>query len=92
MRRSKFPVLTAFCMGLMLTMALISIRAIAAKPNIVVIWSDDIGMTNVSAYSKSLMGYQTPYIDRIAIARLIVSFQSLMDLRLSTIEGGPQAR
>jgi len=88
-RRSKVPVLTAFCMGLMLTMALISIRAIAAKPNIVVIWGDDIGSTNVSAYSKGLMAYQTPNIDRIAIARLIVSFQTLMDLRLSTLEGGP---
>ncbi len=88
MRRSKFPVLTAFCMGLMLTMALIPIRAIAAKPNIVVIWGDDIGITNVSAYSKGLMGYKTPNIDRIAIARLIVCFQSLMDLRLSTVEGG----
>ena len=89
MRGSKFPVLTAFCMGLMLTMALIPIPAIAAKPNIVVIWGDDIGITNVSAYSKGLMGYKTPDIDRIAIARLIVSFQSLMDLRLSILEGSP---
>jgi arylsulfatase A-like enzyme len=36
------------------------------KPNIVVIWGDDIGITNVSAYSEGLMGYQTPNIDRIA--------------------------
>src|SRR5215831_17632077 len=36
------------------------------KPNIVVIFGDDIGQTNVSAYSMGLMGYRTPNIDRIA--------------------------
>ena len=36
------------------------------KPNIVIIWGDDIGQSNVSAYSKGMMGYQTPNIDRIA--------------------------
>ena len=36
------------------------------KPNILVIWGDDIGQSNISAYSKGLMGYQTPNIDRIA--------------------------
>ena len=36
------------------------------KPNILVIWGDDIGITNVSAYSRGMMGYQTPNIDRIA--------------------------
>jgi arylsulfatase len=36
------------------------------KPNIVCIWGDDIGQTNVSAYSMGLMGYRTPNIDRIA--------------------------
>src|SRR5579862_4868100 len=36
------------------------------KPNIVVIWGDDIGLSNVSAYSHGLMGYKTPNIDRIA--------------------------
>jgi arylsulfatase A-like enzyme len=38
----------------------------AAKPNIVIIWGDDIGQTNLSAYSRGLMGYQTPNIDRVA--------------------------
>ena len=38
----------------------------ASKPNIVVIWGDDIGISNVSAYSRGMMGYQTPNIDRIA--------------------------
>lgn len=36
------------------------------KPNIVIIWGDDIGQSNVSAYSNGLMGYRTPHIDRIA--------------------------
>jgi len=36
------------------------------KPNILVVWGDDIGQTNISAYSHGLMGYKTPNIDRIA--------------------------
>jgi arylsulfatase len=36
------------------------------KPNIVVIWGDDVGQSNISAYSMGLMGYRTPNIDRIA--------------------------
>jgi arylsulfatase len=36
------------------------------KPNILVIFGDDIGQTNLSAYSFGLMGYKTPNIDRIA--------------------------
>ncbi len=36
------------------------------KPNILVIWGDDIGITNISAYSDGIMGYTTPNIDRIA--------------------------
>ena len=38
----------------------------SAKPNILVIWGDDIGITNLSCYSDGLMGYRTPSIDRIA--------------------------
>jgi arylsulfatase A-like enzyme len=38
----------------------------ARRPNIVIIWGDDIGQSNISAYSHGLMGYQTPNIDRIA--------------------------
>jgi arylsulfatase A-like enzyme len=36
------------------------------QPNILVIWGDDIGITNLSCYSHGLMGYRTPNIDRIA--------------------------
>ncbi|MET0892548.1 MAG: arylsulfatase [Pseudoxanthomonas sp.] len=38
----------------------------AKQPNILVIWGDDIGISNISAYSHGLMGYQTPNIDRLA--------------------------
>ncbi|NRD74593.1 arylsulfatase [Shewanella sp. VB17] len=38
----------------------------AEKPNILVIWGDDIGQSNISAYTHGLMGYQTPSIDSIA--------------------------
>jgi arylsulfatase A-like enzyme len=37
-----------------------------SRPNILVIWGDDIGITNLSCYSDGLMGYRTPNIDRIA--------------------------
>jgi arylsulfatase len=36
------------------------------KPNILIIWGDDIGYWNVSAYNQGMMGYKTPNIDRIA--------------------------
>src|SRR5271168_76805 len=36
------------------------------KPNILVIWGDDIGIANLSCYSQGVMGYKTPNIDRLA--------------------------
>jgi len=36
------------------------------KPNILIIWGDDIGISNLSCYSSGLMGYRTPNIDRVA--------------------------
>ena len=41
------------------------------KPNILVIWGDDIGQSNISAYTMGVMGYRTPNIDRIADEGLI---------------------
>ncbi|WP_417661313.1 arylsulfatase [Pseudomonas sp.] len=38
----------------------------ADKPNILVIFGDDVGQTNISAYAKGVVGYQTPNIDKIA--------------------------
>ncbi|MEE4219422.1 MAG: arylsulfatase [Xanthomonadales bacterium] len=37
----------------------------ADKPNILVIWGDDVGLTNISYNSRGMMGYRTPNIDRI---------------------------
>jgi arylsulfatase A-like enzyme len=42
------------------------VKTAAKKPNILVIWGDDIGISNLSCYSHGLMGYQTPNIDRLA--------------------------
>lgn len=36
------------------------------KPNILILWGDDIGQHNLSCYSHGVMGYQTPNIDRVA--------------------------
>ncbi len=47
-------------------LSLVTANAQVSKPNIVIIWGDDIGQTDVSAYSIGLMGFHTPNIDRIA--------------------------
>jgi len=49
-----------------LALALPLLSNAAEKPNILVIWGDDVGQTNISAYSRGMMGYHTPNIDRIA--------------------------
>ena len=41
------------------------------KPNILVIWGDDVGQSNLSAYTLGLVGYRTPIIDRIASEGMI---------------------
>ena len=38
----------------------------AQKPNILVIWGDDVGQSNISTYTRGLVGCRTPNIDRIA--------------------------
>jgi len=43
-----------------------SVALAESKPNILVIWGDDIGWFNISAYNHGMMGYKTPNIDRIA--------------------------
>ncbi|WP_194766293.1 arylsulfatase [Tamlana sp. I1] len=51
------------------TLLLLGLSILASaqnKPNILVIWGDDIGQSNISAYTFGLVGYQTPNIDRIA--------------------------
>src|SRR5882724_4795894 len=46
--------------------AFVPAQAQQKKPNIVIIWGDDIGQSNISAYTMGLMGFHTPNIDRIA--------------------------
>ena len=41
-------------------------KEVPTKPNILVLFGDDIGITNLSCYSHGMMGYHTPNIDRIA--------------------------
>jgi arylsulfatase len=41
-------------------------QAQTKPPNIVIIWGDDVGQSNISAYSHGVMGYKTPNIDRLA--------------------------
>lgn len=36
------------------------------KPHIIVVWGDDVGQSNLSAYTRGMMGYMTPNIDRVA--------------------------
>ncbi len=59
---------------LMMVMAAFSLAIFAQKtdkPNILVIWGDDIGQSNISAYTMGLVGYRTPNIDRIAAEGMI---------------------
>ena len=66
--KSVKRVFLALAAGLAFLMLIseLALAADAKKPNILVIWGDDIGLTNISAYTKGLMGYRTPNIDRIA--------------------------
>ncbi len=57
-----------FGMSCMLVTLLAAATAWAADspPNILVVWGDDIGQSNISAFTNGMMGYRTPNIDRIA--------------------------
>ena len=59
---------TASLVAAFLVMAVFSVTAEAQqkKPNILVIWGDDIGTWNISHNNRGMMGYKTPNIDRIA--------------------------
>lgn len=51
---------------MLLVLIWVSTIAQSKKPNILVIWGDDIGQSNISAYTMGVVGYKTPNIDRIA--------------------------
>jgi arylsulfatase A-like enzyme len=55
-----------FLLIIMFVLAWAVSSSAAKKPNILVIWGDDVGQSNISAYTMGVMGYRTPNIDRIA--------------------------
>lgn len=63
MTQSKFR--NAIMLFALVCFTIVQVKAQNKKPNILIIWGDDIGTTNVSAYSDGLMGYMTPNIDRV---------------------------
>jgi hypothetical protein len=65
MKPKLIPILITFLLAGILGLPSI-VLAQTKKPNILVIWGDDIGLANISAYSSGVMGYETPNIDRIA--------------------------
>ena len=56
----RTALLTVLCLGAF------GVQAKTDKPNILVIWGDDIGWSNISAYHRGMLGGSTPNIDRIA--------------------------
>ena len=64
-------ILNAFSLALMCTLTVSTSAQSPApssgkKPNILVIFGDDVGQTNISAYGQGVVGYKTPNIDRLA--------------------------
>ncbi|MFY9974883.1 MAG: arylsulfatase [Chromatiaceae bacterium] len=58
--------INTFRLGALLATLVLGSAVAQDKPNILVIWGDDIGTTNISFNNRGLMGYRTPNIDRIA--------------------------
>ena len=59
--------MTVFLIGLWWAVGVVwSAQPEARKPNILIIWGDDIGWYNPGVYHRGMMGYQTPHIDRLA--------------------------
>ena len=54
------------------------------KPNILILWGDDIGTWNISYFSRGMMGYRTPNIDRVAEEGVaFTDYMFMQDYRLS---------
>ncbi|HMN43352.1 MAG TPA: arylsulfatase [Povalibacter sp.] len=58
--------LTAAALAISSLTGLATTASAQGKPNILIIFGDDVGQTNISAYSHGVVGYETPNIDRIA--------------------------
>jgi arylsulfatase A-like enzyme len=54
------------CLALGAVSLLFTVATAQKPPNILVLWGDDIGQSNISAYTHGMVGYHTPNIDRIA--------------------------
>jgi arylsulfatase len=63
--RKNTPFVTVAVLAVLALAAPAQAQQAAKKPNILVIWGDDIGQFNISAYNMGMMGYKTPNIDRI---------------------------
>ena len=66
MKKHSFLFMALLAAAVILLPFSTTLAAKTDKPNILVIWGDDIGVHNISAYNHGIMGYQTPNIDRIA--------------------------
>jgi arylsulfatase len=64
--RNAFLTLTVLAAALLVGAQPAAAQTAGKKPNILIIWGDDIGYWNVSAYNQGMMGYRTPNLDRIA--------------------------
>ncbi len=64
MKKTSSKLLLALSLGFAATV--VPTQLMASKPNILVIWGDDIGQSNISQYTQGMMGYRTPNIDSIA--------------------------
>lgn len=64
--KKKHIALAGFVLPLFFMVLIGTANSQTEKPNILVIWGDDIGWSNISVYNRGMMGYQTPNIDRVA--------------------------
>jgi arylsulfatase len=62
----KASIAFACIIGLATSMPAYAADKTEKKPNILVVWGDDIGQSNISYFTRGMMGYKTPNIDRIA--------------------------
>ena len=65
MKKKKTKFISLMLLSAFFMFSLTSMSAQTKKPNILVIWGDDVGYSNISINSQGMMGYQTPNIDRI---------------------------
>jgi len=65
LNRARSSMCLLIAIGLIASLSSVA-SAEQSKPNILVLWGDDVGQSNISAYTHGLVGYKTPNIDRIA--------------------------